>query len=307
MIGRGCGGGRVKRTRGGGIDTTTSRQMRDNHGGDKGEGDGDGDKKIRNATITGLGDDHPGPLSHTSLCKFPLPTLQQVWEIYKSQGKVGKCCGSLYLLLCTATVPSSSTSVDVLEAAAATAAANGDGRNNAPDVDGGHPPAVGNKDAVAGILLPPRRARMTASRKTLNGKPAMTTSSQLMPTHTKTHNMSLASDVGVPYQPILWVRRILQDLRGTTLKRMKPTKLHCQATIRACPQAAFFVPHFIIPHYSLYIIHTYLHRQNFWWFSYVFSYHLQWFKYATAAAPTNPRHPLGHNEQPPPPPPLLRK
>jgi hypothetical protein len=42
LICRGCGGGRVKRTRDGGVDTATSQQMRDNHGGVKGEGDGDG-------------------------------------------------------------------------------------------------------------------------------------------------------------------------------------------------------------------------------------------------------------------------
>jgi hypothetical protein len=42
-IGRGCalrGEGRVKRTRGGGIDATTSWQTRDNHGGGKSDGDG---------------------------------------------------------------------------------------------------------------------------------------------------------------------------------------------------------------------------------------------------------------------------
>ena len=59
LIGRGCDGGRVKRTRGGGVDTTTSRQTRDNHGGGEGEGDVDGDGKFRAATITGLGERPP--------------------------------------------------------------------------------------------------------------------------------------------------------------------------------------------------------------------------------------------------------
>ena len=60
-IGRGCGGGRVERTRGGGVDMTTSLQTRDNHGGSEGEGDGDDDEKCRTGAITGLGDDHPRP------------------------------------------------------------------------------------------------------------------------------------------------------------------------------------------------------------------------------------------------------
>jgi len=55
----GCGGGRVKRTRGGGIDTTTSWQTRDNHGDGEGEGDDDGDGKCHAATITGLGERQP--------------------------------------------------------------------------------------------------------------------------------------------------------------------------------------------------------------------------------------------------------
>ncbi len=40
-------------------------------------------------------------LSHTSLCKFPLPTLKQVWEIYKSHGKIGESVkyNTMYLLL----------------------------------------------------------------------------------------------------------------------------------------------------------------------------------------------------------------
>ena len=59
LISRGCGGGRVKRTRGGGINTTTSRQTRDNDGDDEGEGDGDGDGKCRAAAITGLGERPP--------------------------------------------------------------------------------------------------------------------------------------------------------------------------------------------------------------------------------------------------------
>jgi hypothetical protein len=46
-IGRGCGGGRVERARGTGVDTTTSRQTRDNPVGSKGEGDGDGKKMPR--------------------------------------------------------------------------------------------------------------------------------------------------------------------------------------------------------------------------------------------------------------------
>ena len=59
LISRGCGGGRVKRTRGGGVDTTTSRQTRDNHGGGEGEGDGNGDGKCPAAAITGLGERPP--------------------------------------------------------------------------------------------------------------------------------------------------------------------------------------------------------------------------------------------------------
>jgi len=59
LISRGCGGGRVERTRGGGVDTTTSRQMRDNHGDGEGEGDGDGDGKCRAAAITVLGERPP--------------------------------------------------------------------------------------------------------------------------------------------------------------------------------------------------------------------------------------------------------
>ena len=62
-IGRGCGGGRVERGRGGGVNTTTSRQTRDNPVGNEGEGNGDGDgnKKCRADTMTGLGDDRPCP------------------------------------------------------------------------------------------------------------------------------------------------------------------------------------------------------------------------------------------------------
>ena len=60
-IGRGWGGGRVKRTRGGGVDMTTSLQTRDNHGGSEGGGDSDGDEKSRAGAITGLGDDRPHP------------------------------------------------------------------------------------------------------------------------------------------------------------------------------------------------------------------------------------------------------
>ena len=48
-IGRGCSGGRVKRTRGRGVDTTISWQMRDNPVGSEGEGDSDGKK---NAALT---------------------------------------------------------------------------------------------------------------------------------------------------------------------------------------------------------------------------------------------------------------
>ena len=59
FISRGCGGGRVERTRGGGVNTTTSRQTRDNDGDDEGEGDGDGDGKCRAAAITGLGERPP--------------------------------------------------------------------------------------------------------------------------------------------------------------------------------------------------------------------------------------------------------
>ena len=59
LISSGYGGGRVERTRGGGVDTTTSWQTRDNHGGGEGEGDGDGDGKCRAAAITGLGERPP--------------------------------------------------------------------------------------------------------------------------------------------------------------------------------------------------------------------------------------------------------
>ena len=59
LISRGCGRGSVKRTRGGGVNTTTSRQTRDNDGDDEGEGDGDGDGKCRAAAITGLGECPP--------------------------------------------------------------------------------------------------------------------------------------------------------------------------------------------------------------------------------------------------------
>ncbi len=62
FISRGCGGGRVERTRGGGVNTTTSRQTRDNDGDDEGEGDGDGDGKCRSAAITGLGEHPPSSL-----------------------------------------------------------------------------------------------------------------------------------------------------------------------------------------------------------------------------------------------------
>ena len=61
LIGRGCGRGKVERTRGRGVDTTTSRQLRDNHGGGKGEDDDKVGKKFHAATITGLDDDQPGP------------------------------------------------------------------------------------------------------------------------------------------------------------------------------------------------------------------------------------------------------
>ncbi len=62
LISRGCGGGRVERTRGGGVNTTNSRQTRDNDGDDEGEGDGDGDGKCHAATITGLGERPPSSL-----------------------------------------------------------------------------------------------------------------------------------------------------------------------------------------------------------------------------------------------------
>ncbi len=41
------GGGRVKRMRGGGINTTTSRRTRDYRGGGKSDGDGNGDGECR--------------------------------------------------------------------------------------------------------------------------------------------------------------------------------------------------------------------------------------------------------------------
>ncbi len=50
LIGRGCafrGGGRVKRIRGRGINTTTSYPTRDYHGGSKSDGDGNGDGECR--------------------------------------------------------------------------------------------------------------------------------------------------------------------------------------------------------------------------------------------------------------------
>ena len=59
LISRGFGGGRVERTRGGGVNTTTSQQTRDNHGDGEEEGDGDGDGKCRAAAITGLGERPP--------------------------------------------------------------------------------------------------------------------------------------------------------------------------------------------------------------------------------------------------------
>ncbi len=59
LISRGCGGGRVERTRGGDVNTTTSRQTRDNDGNDEGEGDGDGDGKCGAAAIMGLGECPP--------------------------------------------------------------------------------------------------------------------------------------------------------------------------------------------------------------------------------------------------------
>jgi hypothetical protein len=74
------------------------------------------------------------------------------------------------------------------------AAANGNNHKNAANIDGSHPPAVGANDTVAGILPPQGQAWMTASMKTTKVKPAMTTLLQSMPTHTNTHNMSLASD-----------------------------------------------------------------------------------------------------------------
>jgi hypothetical protein len=43
LIGR----GRVERTRGGGIDATTSRQTRDNRGGGESKGNNDGNRKCR--------------------------------------------------------------------------------------------------------------------------------------------------------------------------------------------------------------------------------------------------------------------
>ena len=56
-------GGRVKRTRGGGIDTTTSRQMRDFCCGSKsnGNGDGNGDGKCQALPSQVFGGDCPGP------------------------------------------------------------------------------------------------------------------------------------------------------------------------------------------------------------------------------------------------------
>ena len=73
--------------------------------------------------------------------------------------------------------------------------------------------------------------------------------------------------------------------------------------VRACPQAAFVRTPFCHTPLFFVIVHTYVHRQNFWPLVFILSYHLQWFKCAAVAAPTHPRHPLCHNEQPPPPPP----
>ena len=60
MIGRDCGGGKVERMRGGGVEMIARRKTRDNHGGGKGECEGGGGGKCRAATITGLGNDRPG-------------------------------------------------------------------------------------------------------------------------------------------------------------------------------------------------------------------------------------------------------
>ena len=43
-------------TRGGVVDTTTSRQTRDDHGNGKGHGDCDGNEKCLAAAVTGFGD-----------------------------------------------------------------------------------------------------------------------------------------------------------------------------------------------------------------------------------------------------------
>ncbi len=51
LIGRDCGRGRVKGPRGGGINTATCRQMRDNYGGGKGEGGGNDNGKCLVAAI----------------------------------------------------------------------------------------------------------------------------------------------------------------------------------------------------------------------------------------------------------------
>ena len=51
------GGGKVKRTRGRGIDTAASWQIRDNRGGGISDSDSNGDGKCHGTTITGLGGD----------------------------------------------------------------------------------------------------------------------------------------------------------------------------------------------------------------------------------------------------------
>ena len=61
MIGRDCGGGKVERMRGGGVEMIARRKTRDNHGGGKEENDGNCGKKCRAVAITGLGDGRPGP------------------------------------------------------------------------------------------------------------------------------------------------------------------------------------------------------------------------------------------------------
>jgi hypothetical protein len=81
LISSGYGGGRVERTRGGGVDTPTSLQTRDNHGDGEGEGDGDGDGKCCAAAITGLGERPP----RSSRLRLWLHSRRRQWRPWSSR------------------------------------------------------------------------------------------------------------------------------------------------------------------------------------------------------------------------------